>query len=114
MSGSSALSAARRRRASTNDVNENFIPNENLKKDTYPISELEILKLHHAEIINIKNNMDIINTTKNNDSLEDTKKEILEIKKTMMKLQSFMIDFDNDIKKIKTKINISDNLNDTD
>ena len=30
MSGSSALSAARRRRASTNDVNENFIPNENL------------------------------------------------------------------------------------
>lgn len=114
MSGSSALSAARRRRASTNDVNENFIPNENLNKDKINISELEILKLHHNEIINIKKVINTINLKKDDEPLEDTKKDILEIKKTLMKLQSFMIDFDNDLKKIKNKINISENLNDTD
>lgn len=112
MSGSMALAAARRRRVNGNDappppvptsrrVNEKVQSNDN----KVMVSPLTIMKQHHNEILNIKEE---IKTIKDNSETFNYKegyttllKDITEMKKTMVKLQSFILDTDNEIKKLK-------------
>jgi predicted nucleic acid-binding Zn-ribbon protein len=137
MSGSMALAAARRRRVNVieqpplqrnrqnqNPVNTNVNVNVNNNKENEKImvTPLTIMKQHHNEILNIKEEIKKINDTKDNfdykENYDTLLKEFMEMKKTIVKLQSFIMDIDIEIKKLKETKNTvlieEDDLSNTD
>lgn len=117
MSGSAALASARRRRV--NAVEQVSITPEKQPRQTPQtnndkilVSPLTIMKHHHNEILAIKEQ---INQLKNNDNTDsfnyeegynNLTKEVTEMKKIIVKLQSFVMDTDKEIKKLKEKKNV--------
>lgn len=124
MSGSMALAAARRRRVNVIDtppppptprrVNEQVQSNDN----KIMVSPLTIMKQHHNEILNIKEEIKSIKDTSETFNYKEgyntLLKDITEMKKTMVKLQSFILDTDNEIKKLKENKLNRENENDDD
>ena len=124
MSGSMALAAARRRRVNVIDtppppptprrVNEQVQSNDN----KIMVSPLTIMKQHHNEILNIKEEIKSIKDTSETFNYKEgyntLLKDITDMKKTMVKLQSFILDTDNEIKKLKENKLNRENENDDD
>ena len=124
MSGSMALAAARRRRVNVIDtppppptprrVNEQVQSNDN----KIMVSPLTIMKQHHNEILTIKEEIKSIKDTSETFNYKEgyntLLKDITEMKKTMVKLQSFILDTDNEIKKLKENKLNRENENDDD
>ena len=119
-----ALAAARRRRVNVIDtppppptprrVNEQVQSNDN----KIMVSPLTIMKQHHNEILNIKEEIKSIKDTSETFNYKEgyntLLKDITEMKKTMVKLQSFILDTDNEIKKLKENKLNRENENDDD
>lgn len=117
MSGSAALASARRRRVNAVEQVSNVpqkqpIQTPQTNNDKILVSPLTIMKHHHNEILAIKEQ---INQLKNNDNTDsfnyeegynNLTKEVTEMKKIIVKLQSFVMDTDKEIKKLKEKKNV--------
>lgn len=115
MSGSMALAAARRRR-----VNVIEQPPVQQRQTTQPVqtndnktlvTPLTIMKQHHNDILSIKEDIKNIKNITGSFNYEEgynnLLKEVMEMKKTIVKLQSFIMDTDSELKKLKeTKNNI--------
>lgn len=115
MSGSAALASARRRRVNAVEQVSN-VPQKQptqtnqtnqTNNDKILVSPLTIMKHHHNEILAMKEQ---INQLKNNDNTDsfnyeegytNLTKEVTEMKKIIVKLQSFVMDTDKEIKKLK-------------
>lgn len=119
MSGSAALSAARRRRGGGGggiEQNVNIVQGLPQPEDKKVISSFEIIKHHHNEIIDIKKKIEKISGSDSEPggSVDDIRKELLDVKKTLLKLQTFIIDIDKELKKIKSNntksaVNLNEN-----
>lgn len=120
MSGSAALASARRRRVNAVEQVSNVPQKQPIQTPQTPqtnndkilVSPLTIMKHHHNEILAIKEQ---INQLKNNDNTDsfnyeegynNLTKEVTEMKKIIVKLQSFVMDTDKEIKKLKEKKNV--------
>ena len=115
-----ALAAARRRRVNVIEqpppqrnrqnqnpanTNVNVNVNNNKENEKIMVTPLTIMKQQHNEILNIKEEIKKINDTKDNfdykENYDNLLKEFMEMKKTIVKLQSFIMDTDIEIKKLK-------------
>lgn len=129
MSGSMALASARRRRV--NVVEQPPIQQRQAAQPVQTndnktlVTPLTIMKQHHNDILSIKEDIknikNVTSTFNYEEGYNNLFKEVIEMKKTIVKLQSFIMDTDSELKKLKdSKINISveeddeDDLSNTD